>query len=116
MDIFHVLIPLKHAEIVRKVLSEKLPGRDDIFGWTCIARSSSEPICVACEAIPEEFMVYVQLFDPDKFSRYFFWRVDKESMVLQETNSASSLKDIGSPIEFKECVSAAGYRLRRLDG
>lgn len=116
MDIFHVVIPLKHASVARTALLSKISNRDDLFMWACTPRATAEPICMACEAIPEDMMRYVDMLDPEKFDRYFFWRVDKDSMMLQETNSASSLKDIGTAVDFKGCISAAGYRLRRLDG
>ena len=116
MDVFHVVMPLRHASVARTALSSKLPDRDDLFMWTCTPRATAEPICMACESIPEELMRYIDMLDPEKFERYFFWRVDKETMLLQETNCASSLGDMGSQVDFKSCVSAAGYRLRRLNG
>lgn len=116
MDVFHVVMPLRHASVARTALLSKIPERDDLFMWTCTPRATAEPICMACESVPDEFMRYIDMLDPEKFERYFFWRVDKDSMSLQETNCAASLKDIGMTVDFKGCVSSAGYRLRRIDG
>jgi hypothetical protein len=116
MDIFHVVIPLRHAAVARSALLSKMDGRDDLFMWTCTPRATAEPICMACESIPEDLMKYIEMLDPEKFERYFFWRVDKDTMLLQETNAASSLKDVGTQVDFKGCISAVGYRMRRIDG
>jgi len=116
VDIFHVVIPLKHAAVARSALLSKMEGRDDLFMWTCTPRASAEPICMACEGIPADLMRYVDMLDPEKFERYFFWRVDKDTMLLQETNAAGSLKDLGTEVDFKTCVSSVGYRMRRIDG
>ena len=116
MDIFHVVIPLRHAAVARSALLSKMNGREDIFMWTCTPRASAEPICMACEGIPSDLMRYVEMLDPEKFERYFFWKVDKDTMLLQETNAADSLKDIGTLVDFKTCVSSVGYRMRRIDG
>lgn len=116
MDVFHVVIPLKQAEIVKAAISTKMADRDDIFAWSCVPRSNAEPICAACANIPENLMKYVYMMDPERLSRFFFWRIDGETGILLETNAATSLKHIGQEVDFKSCVSSVGYRVRRFDG
>jgi len=116
MDVFHVVIPLKHAEVVKAVISTKMTDRDDIFAWSCVPKSTAEPICVACASIPENFMKYVYMIDPERLRRFFFWRIDGEEGILLETNAATSLKYLGEEVDFESCVSSVGYRVRKLDG
>jgi hypothetical protein len=116
MDVFHVVLPVRHVAVIRDLLKTKLPDRDDIFMWTCSPRTRAEPMCAACESIPEDMIKYVYMIDPEKFERFFFWRVDPDSGLLQETNCAASTPDLGSKVYFKDCVASAGYRIRRWDG
>jgi len=116
MDVFHVVMPLKQAEIVKAAISTKMLDRNDIFCWSCVAVSNAEPTCVACSSIPENLMKYVYMMDPERLDRFFFWRVDGETGILLETNAAASIKNIGQEVDFKDCISSIGYRLRKFNG
>ena len=116
MEVFHVIIPLRHAAVARSALMPHLPERNDLFMWCCSPRAVAETICMACEGLPSHLMRYIDMLDPENMDRFFFWKVDNESMVLLETNVAASASELGSKVSFKDLVFLAGYRLKRIDG
>lgn len=81
-----------------------------------MSRYSADPMCAACESIPEDFMKYINMLDLDREDRYFFWRVEKDTGKLIDTNAASALSSVGSVVGFKDLAMSLGYRLRKIDG